>query len=64
MNQAIYQENIKINDLISMYIVSEINSILLVKIRQYLKICNLYIILTGIIKIIRQVDIEQDLNRI
>ena len=32
MNQAIYQENIKINDLISMYIVSEINSILLVKI--------------------------------
>ena len=64
MNQAIYQENIKINDLISMYIVSEIISILLVKIRQYLKICNLYIILTGIIKIIRQVDIEQDLNRI
>ena len=32
MNQAIYQENIKINDLISMYIVSEISSILLFKI--------------------------------
>ena len=56
----IYEENIKINDLLSMYIISEINSILLVKILLYLKICNLYIVLTGRIKIIRQVDIEQD----
>ena len=32
MNQALYQESRKINDLLPMYIVSEINSILLVKI--------------------------------
>lgn len=51
MNQTIYLETINIKDLLSMYKLRKINSILLIKIWQSdLITYNLYIALTRIIK--------------